>query len=413
MLRKVVLIIMLVALASASTDEADALDIESIRLDSDEDTRYAFDVRGFTLFTNPYAGFPAGSEPQGLQSLTLRFKLDHAFSEHLSSEVHGVLDTLLTSEGASSQLGAFTLVNGQQLFTIDDLQVEIVDSDDALITLRPDRFALRYEQGPLVISAGRQAVSFGKTFFWNPIDWLSPFQQNTLDRSYKPGVDALELNLYSVSGSSWTLVYAAGDEMRWSESALLGRIGQIIHSWEFSLIGGKVASDERIGFGFAATPSWMGGAALRGEWAVYFTPATSKDFQRASVGFDMQWLIDLRMVAEYHYNGFGVLDPSGYAALTAEPHFQRFEITNLGVHYIGVDLDYELLPTLQLRAATTANLVDGSLVVVPSLNYGIHNDLDLRAGAFLPIGARPSGTTFRSEFGFYPQNFWVQFIFVK
>ena len=40
------------------------------------------------------------------------------------------------------------------------------------------------------LTIGRQAVSFGKAHFWNPLDVFLAFDPFQFDRDYKPGVDA-------------------------------------------------------------------------------------------------------------------------------------------------------------------------------------------------------------------------------
>ena len=60
---------------------------------------------------------------------------------------------------------------------------------------------------------GRQPITWGVNYFWPVLDLFGPFSPAAVDRDYKPGVDAVRLNLPVGDFSEIEMVTAAqGDE---------------------------------------------------------------------------------------------------------------------------------------------------------------------------------------------------------
>ena len=95
------------------------------------------------------------------------------------------------------------------------------------------------------------------TSILRPNDFFAPFSATAINTVYKPGVDALRLNLSLGTFSGIEVVrvigYEADGDPTWGRSALLARASTVEWDFEWALLGGKVA--ER----------WVAGASLQGE----------------------------------------------------------------------------------------------------------------------------------------------------
>ena len=75
-----------------------------------------------------------------------------------------------------------------------------------------DRCNIKVALNAVDLTLGRQAVTFGKAHFWNPLDLYLPFDPDQFDRDYKPGVDALRADIPLGNFSGVTLVGVLGRE---------------------------------------------------------------------------------------------------------------------------------------------------------------------------------------------------------
>ena len=79
------------------------------------------------------------------------------------------------------------------------------------------------------LTAGRQAITFGKAYFWNPLDVFFPFDSSQIDREYKPGVDALRIDVPLGAFSGLNLVGAAGR----TDAKAGGSRGRLAADWRW------------------------------------------------------------------------------------------------------------------------------------------------------------------------------------
>lgn len=331
--------------------------------------------------------------------LTLRGKSDRSWTKSLHTEVH-LLALALKSKGAVDS-GVFSQSGVSQLYVVDRLDLAIGDQDRFL--LYPDRLNIKWKKEPFSLRMGRQAVGFGKTFFWNPIDWISPFTPSTIDRRYKPGADVVRFDYWKTPFSGISLFYAAGEDGKAEKSAGIVRYTHAMQNIDLEWLAGKVRNDLRLGYGIASTAPFLQGGALRSEGAVYMPDGhDAASFFRGTVGYDYQFQNSLRVIAEYHYNGVGGTHSGDYAVIRADSHLTSGEISNVGVHYVGIDAAYEVTPLFHANMGGLINLTDGSLALISGVGYSLTDETDLKLASFIPIGEAPLDRVLRSEFGGYP-----------
>ncbi|MBI5631341.1 MAG: hypothetical protein HY921_10720 [Elusimicrobia bacterium] len=224
---------------------------------------------------------------------------------------------------------------------------------------------------------GRQRVAWGTGKFWNPTDILNPYQPTSLEREERRGVDALYAR--QGLGTLSQLEAAWAPEASWPAQILLGRAGSNWKDYDFSLMGGKVAS---------STSSWMLGGdfagnlwdgTFHGEWS-YTDLKTRTPFWKVDVGYEYTFpsettvsaLKDLALGLEYFHNGQGIA---------------------LARDYLGFSASKDVHPLLKLELFLITNLNDGSRFLGPSLQWNALENLYL-TGGFQRFGGRRS-----TEFG--------------
>lgn len=336
---------------------------------------------------------------------SLRLKLEGTPRDWLSFEVHLRVEADAYS---ASSLARFDNVTETETTLFRGLGHEVTfdENDTYRLWGEVDYANVRLTRGQTDVVLGRQAVTFGRSFFWNPTDWLSSFAPTEIDREYKGGVDALRISHGLGRFSGVELVYAYGEDGDADRSALLGRAYANWRDWDVEVLGGRVLTDDRLGFGWSGE---VRGAGVRGELAIHRPRVDGeRDFVRATLEADYRWPSSWLVSLELHYNGFGSSDPADYEELFASPRVATGQIQNVGRRYFGGQASYELTPLLTLTGAVLVNLDDGSGVFNPSFVRSLSDESDLVVGALVPWGESPSAAGLRSEYGSYFSALWVQ-----
>lgn len=253
---------------------------------------------------------------------------------------------------------------------------------------------------------GRQAVTFGRSFFWNPTDWLTSFTPTEIDREYKAGVDAARLSFALGRFSGAELLYAYGEDGERDKSALIARAFTNLGGWDLELLGGSVWIDDRLGFAWSGD---LAGAGVRGELS-WHRPRTGgeEDFLRATLEADYRWPSSLYLILELHYNGWGRTEVEDYAELFGSPRLLTGQVTNVGRHYLASQLSYEFTPLATGSLAVLVNPHDGSGLVHPTYSRSLSDESRLVLGANLPWGPAPRAGGLRSEYGSYASTLWLR-----
>ncbi len=266
-----------------------------------------------------------------------------------------------------------------------------------------------YRDADLVI--GRQAVTFGRSFFWNPTDWLASFTPTEIDREYKAGVDAARLSLALGRFSGAEVLYAYGEDGERDQSALVARAFTNLGGWDLEVLGGSVWIDDRLGFAFSGD---LAGAGLRGElsWNEPRTGAAGndaeEDFLRATLEADYRWPSSLYLIVELHHNGWGSSEVEDYAQLFSSPRLLTGQVANVGRHYLATRLSHEITPIAVGSLAVLVNLHDGSGLVHPTFTRTLSDESRLALGANLPWGPAAGAGGPRSEYGAYAATLWLR-----
>lgn len=299
-----------------------------------------------------------------------------------------------------------------------------------------DRFSFNLELDRVTLTLGRFPVNYSVTSIFTPNDFFAPFSAAAINKVYKPGVDALRLNVAAGELSSIELlaILGAGRDgvPGWGESAILVRAAATKWKFEWAVLGGKVAGRWVCG---ASVQGEAGPFGLRAEGHAGF-PDGSGDgelddldgdgsrlddiFGRVAAGFDLNFAWhNSSLGAEYMFISDGAAHPSGYPGRYGR--LMPDDIAFLGRHYVGLTAGGEIIPILRLQAMALFNARDFSGLGAVFLVLNASDEIDIMAGLLAPWGREPGTAPWpsaasprmtipviESEFGLTPLTAFIE-----
>ncbi|BDG07069.1 hypothetical protein [Anaeromyxobacter paludicola] len=343
-------------------------------------------------------------EPEGARSTwRLRLELKASEGERLTALAAWELRLDVASPGAS---GAGILPpEGPAPYRLRQLQGSLSRSDGFLLWQELDRAALALHLPGLELTAGRQAIGWGRGVLFSAIDVFAPFTPLEIDREWRRGVDALRAELRLGDRSSLELV-AAGAES-WDGTAVAGRLRGYLGDVDAELAAGRLAGDLFVG---ASSSAAVAKAEVHGEAAVFqlrepLEPGSGRAVWKAVAGASYRFDVwrGVTLLGEYHRSGFGVSDPRTLLARLASPAFAarvaRGDTQILGRHAVALLASSELSEELSVSLLALASPSDGSGVLSPGAVFTLGQSATVAANAYLPFGEGPRGGQLRSDYG--------------
>ena len=237
------------------------------------------------------------------------------------------------------------------------------------------------------LTVGKQQISLGTGYAWNPIDIFNSKQ--LLDPTYEQtGVNAVRAEFPIKGRTSLDVILSPGKD--WTESAKMlqlktglgrfdmhGTIGQ--YTWnrmvfdphQFLLITQK---DERTLFGGAIVGEIVGaGIWLEGAWNQM---ENQDDFAEVVIGTDYTFENGLYIIMEYLRNENGI---SSKENLDINHYLQYFmgETHSLMQDYLFGFLSYPINDFIQFGLLGFGNLNDNSAALNPQISWNMFQDVDL------------------------------------
>ena len=420
--------------ASAQEDDWSAAFDDEEEAQGTEDGVFALggNVKTFMVGSRSFPHLLYPNEPVILGSAVGRLKLDIDPASFLHAEVHPVVN-LQSGGSAALALGGFSTGAVGSRPEAVTLSWRGASSPSGSLLATVDRLLITLKLPHVNLTLGRQPVTFGQTFFFNPTDLVAPFTPTTIDTEFKPGVDALRADLYFLTSGQLTLVAAYAGSRGLSGTVLASHLRYSLLGVELGAFAAEDHRDHVVGADFAAG---LFGVGIRGE-ATLTAPAAStwRDrlqdaFVRASLSADAQLPGNISLVAELYVQTLGALKPSDALQTAALPQFARSEIWLLGTTYAALSMGWELTPLLRPSLFAIINLTDQSYLMSPSLSWSVSDEVELVLGAQLAQGEHPAPVTPadlvgadgqpkspaevsallspKTEFGLYPSVFYGQ-----
>jgi hypothetical protein len=419
------------------------------------------DVRGaMGLGSLDYGGMGVGD---------FRLKLEGEHHEKWKWQIHFRTQPQISSFPGA--LGAMSMAGGANPARSLPLQGTAPDDSRFIWRHELDRLLVSYRVGKVDIILGRQPISFGVGFVWKPADLVGTFSPTEVDGEYKPGVDALRVNIALGDFTELALVAAFGGptctsnvlpsgrscegydpQFNVEHSVALARFRTNVKAWDIGAIAGWVRGDVVAGLFITGTvkrfrirsevvytwdmvedgpdpdrTDWTGWNPLTDSFYAGMGNPQGKDdhFVRAIFGVDYRFNTkkSLFVLAEVYYNGFGRRHAKDYMALLLKPRVAEFgEVFNTGILYAALGVNWEAHAKVPLALTVMGNLLDPSMFINATMTYKVGDESILVAGAMIPIGRAPAlgspaelfdsdptnDLVIRSEFGLYPFVFYVQ-----
>lgn len=283
-----------------------------------------------------------------------------------------------------------------------------------------DRFMLTVKTAAADIIVGRQAVAWGSARVVNPTDVIAPFSFNELDKEERLGVDAVRVRVPLGALDELDFGVIAGHHLEPDQNAYF--IRGVTRFLKTDVSGLALAFRKHLLVGLDLARG-IGGAGFWLE-AAYVIPDAfragrrdaEKDYIRTSAGLDYSLGGGTYGFIEYHFNSAGRGRPEDYLGLFGTSPYQDGSVYLLGRHYLNLGSTVQLSPLLPFTGLVILNLSDGSLVLAPSLEYNVAENIYLAGGAYVGLGRRPENVlgpltpqprVLHSEFGAYPDMVFV------
>jgi hypothetical protein len=304
---------------------------------------------------------------------------------------------------------------GDAPYRIRPLDWQISRSSRATWRHEIDRAYVGIHLPGVELTAGRQAVGWGRGVLFGAVELFAPFTPLEADREWRRGVDALRADFKLSNRASLDVVGAFGDTL--DASTLAARLRGYAGKADLEVVAGRRARDLFAGVTSSAA---VGDAEIHGEIAVFRAPEAlpgageRRVALKAVAGGSHRFAVanGLLVWAEYHYSGFGLRSAADIPARMADPAFRqrylRGDSQILGRHAIGLLASLEVSPELTVGGQWIQSPADGSGVVAPSATVTFGDSLSLLATAYLPFGRAWRGSVRGSEYGAAPRAVFVQ-----
>jgi len=294
-----------------------------------------------------------------------------------------------------------------------DLTKTLQGHDGHILYHRMDRLSLTVHQRRFVLRAGRQAITWGSGFLFNPMDLFNPFAPTDIEREYKIGDDMAYTQVtFGESGDAQFLYVPRRDpatgNVKGSQDSVAGKVHFAKGTTEFDIMAATHFDEEIIGVGCSG---YLGGAAWRldATWTMPDEKSDESDFLSLVANTDYSWVWwgkNLYGFVEVFYNGLG---DDTYSESIGDPdimnRLNRGELFTLGRWYLGAHIRVEMHPLVNLFVTVINNMDDPSGILQPRLTWDITQDLQLTCGGNIFYGG---GGTEYGGFRVLPANILIR-----
>lgn len=252
-------------------------------------------------------------------------------------------------------------------------------------TLYIDNLYLRANFQKFDLTVGKQQISLGTGYAWNPIDIFNSKQ--LLDPTYEQtGINAVRIEVPLGARSGFDMIFSPG--INWENSSKMMQVKTGVGSYDIAGTAAQYSWD-RTSFDLenyteSETERNMFGGSIVGEiagvgiWAegAWNQLEEEDDFAEFVVGTDYTFENGLYMLMEYLYNNNGVTDQD---ELDLNRYLQYFngEIHSLMREYVFSYINYPISDLIQFSLLTFVNLNDNSAAINPQITWDMFQDVTL------------------------------------
>jgi len=281
-----------------------------------------------------------------------------------------------------------------------------------------DRLSLTFNTNLADIIVGRQVIAWGSAHAVNPTDILSPFTFQTIDTENRRGVDAVRVRIPVGLMGEFDTGCVFGSQLKNEENAYYMRFRTYIHKIDMTFLLMDFQKNVLAGWDMTGSLGgagwWVEGSAV---WNDVFTDQHDpydKHYMRISMGMDYSFGSKSYGFLEYHFSSAGADKVSQYIDLRKNFALSEGAVYLLGRQYIIPGAQYQITPLISLAGRCLWNVQDSSLLIAPSIEYNVSQNIYVSGGGFVSLGGNPvvdisssSGFKMRSEFGSYPNLLYI------
>ncbi len=363
-----------------------------------------FESTGITVLPRNLDG-----EPQfGLQSiLRLRGRFEPSDTLSVTVEVE-----YRDRRGAANPLTRRRLIGAPSLDEDDQAQFPATDFNRELV------FDYAYASarfGPVDLRVGRQPLAWGTAYAFNPTELMNPASLAELTGVEPPGITAVAPSISLGTGLGLEGYLAFEDRSRQATAlSALAEAGNLPFGfrarayagmWDLaagvvrSVDSAPVAADSEAvpavdDYAVAELAGPLGPVTVYAEAAVEIDPDDRWEAERSidgAVGFQYELPFEVGIQAEYHRRGRGAIDSGDY-----DPQSRLAGRLAARDYLVGI-VDFHLFDDrVHTVFAALTNLNDGSVALMPEVQYSPYSDLELTLGASVLHG--PDESEFDGRF---------------
>ena len=380
-------ILVLLELLASAPAVPTAARAEPVRLDT------SFELKTLWAVFHDYGEMPLFPGTLSIPSQQARWMVDLQ-KDWFSAEAHLVFSLATwNTDNQVFQLTGTDLVVTRVTETLP-LQAELADvpgqagGNHIESRLRFDRLWLRSSTRHFDLTLGRQPLSFGTAVIYQIIDRIVPLPPFSIDREYKPGVDAIRADVHLAPATDLALVYAFGGDASAHNARIAAALRGPVGAGEGLLFASVLHDMPLFGLGYEVD---LGSWILRGEGSVVAesnAEATAPAFAMATLGFEHAFSFGLNLVGELNYFGFGVTDPKDYPKVLYHPRILSGDLPFFfGSFFAGTIASYSFLSWLDASTLISVSLLDGSVYLYPTITCSLPRAQFLLS-SIIPLGAR-------------------------
>jgi hypothetical protein len=255
-----------------------------------------------------------------------------------------------------------------------------------------DRAFVAWRAGPAEVTAGRQAIGWGRGVLFGAVDLFAPFSPLEADRAWRRGVDALRADVKLGERLSVDAVAALGRDADPDASIFAARVRGYAGRLDGELVAGLREREPFVGLASSAA---IGDAEGHVELALFRTAVPTRDPLLANDRLVVKVVVGVShriplgggvpVFAEYHYSGEGGA---------------RQAVALLATYEANEEASFQLLWLASPR--------DGSGVFSPTATLTVGDRTSVQATAYIPHGAGARGGVQRTDLGATPLAVLVQ-----
>lgn len=249
------------------------------------------------------------------------------------------------------------------------------------------------------LTVGRQQISLGTGYVWNPTDLFN--YKSITDPTYEqPGHDAFRVDVPLSLNSNFMALY--GLEKDWDSSTKLARIkGRLGHFDLSAIFIDMIEKTSELRQGFVYDYYYVTNDARRrlfggdivgellglGVWGEfgYNRIDNESNFSEINIGFDYTLDNGTYILGEYYHNERAKSD---YKELNLNDwlRYLTADIKTITRDNMYLYLDYPLTDLIHVNNSVVGSLNDYSLALIPGVNYSFQENIELQLFITLSLG---------------------------